>query len=229
MPAPLLDCLELGPSASQPAAASVIWLHGLGADGHDFAPIVPMLRMPSVRFVLPHAGTRPVTINGGFVMRAWYDILALDFSGVRESERHIRESAEQISALIERERLRGIPSERIALVGFSQGGAMALHVGVRERERLAGIAVLSGYLVLGGNTLPEERSAANSTTPMLFCHGSKDPVVPVFLGKAAHDQLKALDPERPLEWHDYPMGHEVCPEELTVIAKWLRACLGLGG
>lgn len=205
----------------------MIWLHGLGADGHDFAPIVPMLRMPSVRFVLPHAGTRPVTINGGFVMRAWYDILALDFSGVRESERDIRDSAEQISALIERERLRGTPSEKIAVVGFSQGGAMALHVGVRERERLAGIAVLSGYLVLGGKTLPEERSPANASTPMLFCHGSKDPVVPVFLGKAAHDQVKALDPTRPVEWHDYPMGHEVCPEELGVIGKWLRACLGL--
>jgi phospholipase/carboxylesterase len=229
VPAPLLDCLELGPSASQPAAASVIWLHGLGADGHDFAPIVPMLRMPSVRFVLPHAPTRPVTINGGFVMRAWYDILGLDFTGVRESERDIRDSAEHVSALIERERLRGTPSDKIALVGFSQGGAMALHVGVRERERLAGIGVLSGYMVLGGKSLPEERSTANSTTPALFCHGQQDPIVPVFLGKAAHDQLKALDPGRPLEWHDYPMGHEVCPEELAVIAKWLRACLGLGG
>jgi phospholipase/carboxylesterase len=228
VPAPLLDCLEFGPPASQAAPASVIWLHGLGADGHDFAPIVPMLRMPSVRFVLPHADTRPVTINGGFVMRAWYDILGLDFSGVRESERHIVESAEQISALIERERLRGTPSERIALVGFSQGGAMALHVGVRARERLAGIAMLSGYLLLGGKTLAAERDLANATTPVLICHGSRDPVVPVFLGKAAHDQLKALDPERPIEWHDYPMGHEVCPEEIAVIAKWLRGCLGLG-
>ncbi|MFV8750719.1 alpha/beta hydrolase [Nannocystaceae bacterium ST9] len=224
-----LDCLELGPPASQPAAASVIWLHGLGADGHDFAPIVPMLRMPSVRFVLPHAATRPVTINGGFVMRAWYDILALDFSGVRESERDIRASAIEIAALIERERQRGTPSDRIAIVGFSQGGAMAMHVGVRERETLAGIAVLSGYAVLGGKTLPEERSSTNAGTPTLFCHGRQDPVVPMFLGKAAHDQLKALDPGRPLEWHDYPMGHEVCPEELAVIAKWLRACLRLDG
>ena len=228
MPAPLLDCLEFGPSPREGAAASVIWLHGLGADGHDFAPIVPMLKLPSVRFVLPHAQTRPVTINGGFVMRAWYDILALDFSGVRESERDIRGSAEQISALIEREKLRGTPADKIVLVGFSQGGAMALHVGVRERETLAGIAVLSAYAVLGGKTLGAERNPANANTPMLICHGSKDPVVPMFLGKAAHDQMKALDPTRPLEWHDYPMGHEVCPEELAVIAKWLRACLGLG-
>jgi phospholipase/carboxylesterase len=188
-----------------------------------------MLRMPSVRFVLPHASTRPVTINGGFVMRAWYDILGLDFSGVRESERHIEESSEQIAALIERERQRGTPSEKIALIGFSQGGAMALHVGVRHHERLAGIGVLSGYLLLGGKTLAAERHPANANTPILICHGTRDPIVPVFLGKAAHDQLEALDPERPLEWHDYPMGHEVCNEELAVIARWLGECLGLDG
>lgn len=226
MTAPLLDCLEFGPPARE-AAASIIWLHGLGADGHDFAPIVPMLRMPNVHVVLPHASTRPVTINGGFVMRAWYDILALDFSGVRESERDIHSSTAQVLALIERERAAGVPSHKIALVGFSQGGAMALHVGLRAPETLAGIAVLSGYALLGGKTIADERSEANARTPTLVCHGSQDPIVPVFLGKAAHDQLRALDPERPLEWHDYPMGHEVCPEEIAVIARWLRGCLGL--
>jgi phospholipase/carboxylesterase len=221
----LLDCLEFGPPARS-AAGAVIWLHGLGADGHDFAPIIPMLRMPDVRFVLPHAATRPVTINGGFVMRAWYDILALDFSGVRESERDIQGSSAQIRALIERERASGLASERIALVGFSQGAAMALHVGVRAHERLAGIAVLSGYMLLGGKTLADERAPANATTPTLFCHGRHDPIVPMFLGKAAHDQLRALDAERPLAWHDYAMGHEVCNDEIAVIADFLRGCLG---
>lgn len=221
----LLDCLEFGPPARE-AAGAVIWLHGLGADGHDFAPIVPMLRLPNVRFVLPHASTRAVTINGGFRMRAWYDILALDFSGVRESERDIHDSTAQVRALIERERASGIASERIALVGFSQGAAMALHVGVRAHERLAGIAVLSGYMLLGGKTIADERSPINAATPTLFCHGRQDAIVPMFLGKAAHDQLRALDPARPLAWHDYAMGHEVCPEEIAVIAGWLRGCLG---
>jgi phospholipase/carboxylesterase len=200
-------------------------LHGLGADGHDFEPIPPLLGLPQVRFVLPHASHRPVTINGGYVMRAWYDILSLDFTGVRESERDIRESQAQIEALIKRENERGIPSEKIVLIGFSQGAAMALHVGLRWPERLAGIAVLSGYLLMG-DRVAEERSPANASTPMLFCHGSQDPIVPIWLGKAAYDQVAALDPERPMQWYDYPMPHAVCPEEIAEIARFLRERLG---
>lgn len=215
----LLDAIEIGPDAG--ATASVIWLHGLGADGHDFEPIPPLLGLPHVRFVLPHAPHRPVTINGGYVMRAWYDILSLDFSGVRESESDIRSSQAQIEALIRRENQRGIASERIVLIGFSQGAAMALHVGLRWPEQLAGVVVLSGYLLMG-DRLAQERSPANASTPLLFCHGSQDPIVPIWLGKAGYDQVAALDPERPMQWYDYPMQHAVCPEEIAEIARFLR-------
>ena len=217
----LLDCIEIGPEAGE-ANAAVIWLHGLGADGHDFEPIPPMLGLPKARFILPHAERRPVTINGGMVMRAWYDILSLDFTGVRESEPDIRRSQAQVEALIERERSRGVASERIVLVGFSQGGAMALHAGLRWRESLAGIIVLSAYLLMG-EQLAAEATDANASTPMLFCHGRQDPLVPIWLGKAAHDQVKALTPERAMQWYDYPMPHAVCPEELAEIARFLHA------
>jgi phospholipase/carboxylesterase len=217
----LLDCIEIGPAD---ARASVIWLHGLGADGHDFEPIPPLLGLPHVRFVLPHASMRPVTINGGYVMRAWYDILSLDFTGVREAESDIRQSQAQIEALIRRENQRGVASENIMLIGFSQGGAMALHVGLRWGETLAGIVVLSAYLLMG-DRVATEQSPANRHTPMLFCHGSQDPIVPVWLGKAAHDQVAALQPERPIQWFDYPMPHAVCPEELAEIARFLHAHL----
>jgi phospholipase/carboxylesterase len=217
-----LDAIELGPT--QPDS-TVIWLHGLGADGHDFEPVVPLLRLPKTRFVLPHAPMRPVTINGGFVMRAWYDILGLDFTGVRESERDVVASSREIAALIERERQRGIANQRIILVGFSQGGAMSLQVGLREQQPLGGIAALSAYLLFGGKTLATERSEANRATPVLCCHGSEDPIVPVWLGKAAYEQIRALDPERPIAWHEYRMGHSVCPEELAEIARWLHAIL----
>lgn len=229
-----LDSIEIGPSPNVTATASVIWLHGLGADGHDFEPIPPLLGLPHVRFILPHAEPRPVTINGRFVMRAWYDILSLDFAsrrsaadltGVRESEPDILRSQAQIEALIRRENQRGIPSERIVLIGFSQGGAMALHVGLRWPERLAGVVVLSAYLLMAERT-KTERNPANATTPMLFCHGSQDPIVPIWLGKAAHDQIAALDPERPIQWFDYPMPHAVCPEELAEIARFLRERIG---
>ncbi|PRQ04493.1 Carboxylesterase 2 [Enhygromyxa salina] len=220
----LLESIEIGPKGDA-AKASVIWLHGLGADGHDFEPIPPLLDLPHVRFILPHAARRPVTINNGFVMRAWYDILSLSFEGVRESESDIRASQAAIEALIQRERERGVPSEKIVLVGFSQGGAMALHVGLRWAEPLAGIVVLSAYLLMGDH-LAEEQSPANASTPMLFCHGRQDPMVPMFLGKAAHDQVQALQPERPISWFDYPMQHAVCPEELAEIARFLHAQIG---
>lgn len=220
----LLDCIEVGPAAGHEATASVIWLHGLGADGHDFEDIPALLGLPHVRFVLPHARTRPVTINGGYVMRAWYDILRLDFTGIRESEADIRASQAEIEALIRRENQRGIASERIVVIGFSQGGAMALHTGLRWPEALAGIVVLSAYLILG-DRVAAEASPANASTPLLFCHGSADPVVPVWLGKAAHDQIAALAPARPIQWFDYPMPHAVCQEELTEIARFLHARL----
>jgi phospholipase/carboxylesterase len=215
----LLDAIEIGP---KDATSSVIWLHGLGADGHDFEPIPPLLRLPKTRFVLPHADRRPVTINGRFVMRAWYDILSLDFTGVRESEADIRESQAQIEALIRHEIERGVPSNKVVLVGFSQGGAMALHVGLRYPETLAGIIVLSAYMLMG-DRVAAEQSPANTNTPILMCHGSQDPVVPIWLGKAAYDQVKALQPERSMEWFDYPMPHAVCPEELAEIARFLHA------
>ena len=218
----LLDAIEIGPAD---ANASVIWLHGLGADGHDFEPIPPLLRLPKARFILPHASKRPVTINGRFVMRAWYDILSLDFTGIRESESDIRESQAQIEALIRHEIERGVPSNRIVLVGFSQGGAMALHVGLRHAETLAGIIVLSAYMLMG-DRVADEQSPANTNTPMLMCHGSQDPVVPVWLGKAAYDQVVAMQPKRPIEWFDYPMPHAVCPEELAEIARFLHARIG---
>jgi phospholipase/carboxylesterase len=221
----LLESIEIGPKPGTTATASVIWLHGLGADGHDFEPIPPLLGLPHVRFVLPHAQPRPVTINNGFVMRAWYDILALDFTGVRESESDIRASQAQVEALIRRENERGIPSERIVMVGFSQGGAMALHVGLRWPERLAGIVGLSAYLIMA-DRLADERSPANASTPMLICHGSQDGVVPVWLGKAAFEQIATLDPERPITWRDYPMDHAVCPEEIAEIARFLHAQIG---
>ena len=219
----LLECIEIEASAGE-ARSSVIWLHGLGADGHDFESIPPMLGLPHTRFVLPHAPRRPVTINGGFVMRAWYDILALDFTGVRESATDIAASSAAVEALIKRERQRGIASESIVLVGFSQGAAMALHVGLGHGEPLAGIIALSGYLLLGGSQVAE-RSEATAATPMLVCHGQRDPVVPVWLGKAAYEQIAARDPEREIAWHDYPMEHAVCPEELAQVAAFLHRVL----
>jgi phospholipase/carboxylesterase len=219
----LLDAIEIAPKGAD-AKASVIWLHGLGADGHDFEPIPPLLGLPHVRFILPHAPVRPVTINGGFVMRAWYDILSLDFTGVRESETDIRQSQAQVEALIRREIERGVPSHKIALVGFSQGGAVALHVGLRFPETLAGIIVLSAYMLMSDHVAAEQ-SPANANTPILMCHGRQDPIVPIWLGKAAHDQVQALQPGRAIQWFDYPMQHAVCPEELAEIARFLHARL----
>ena len=223
----LLECIEIGPkpNSADAATSAVIWLHGLGADGSDFESIPPKLGLARTRFILPHSQRRPVTINGGMVMRAWYDILSLDFTGVRESESDIRESQAQIEALIRRERERGIPSEKIVLVGFSQGGAVALHTGLRWHEPLAGIVVLSAYMLMGDH-VAQEATPANAATPMLFCHGNQDPMVPMWLGKAAHDQVAAMQPERTIEWYDYPMPHAVCPEELAEIARFLHARIG---
>jgi phospholipase/carboxylesterase len=223
----LLPCVEIEPREARVIArASVIWLHGLGADGHDFEPIVPMLHTRAVRYVFPHAPSLPVTINGGMVMPAWYDIRSLDFEAPdREDEAQIAESARQIELLVARERLRGIASDRIVIAGFSQGGALAIHVAARHRQTLSGLVVLSGYLVCA-DRFEAERSAENRELPVLQCHGRFDDVVPIAAGRDAHAELqRTATPGTPLAWHDYTMGHEVCPEELDVIGAWLRARL----
>jgi len=214
----LLPSVEIDPPGRPEGV--VVWLHGLGADGHDFEPIVPILGLPRARFVFPHAPAMPVTINGGMVMPAWYDIVAIGGGADREPD--VRRSAAQIRALVEREE-QSVPADRIILAGFSQGAAMALHVGTRYPRGLRGIMVLSGYEVLARLREPEE-TIANRTTPMLFCHGTADPVVPIAAGRLAYDAHAR--PDRPTEWHEFPVGHEVSPSELTVIRQWLGARFG---
>lgn len=216
----LLPCVEV-PSQT-PATASVVWMHGLGADGHDFEPIVPHLRLPHVRFVFPNAPAIPVTINGGYVMPAWYDIRSLDLNpgtGTREDPDQILRSAAAITAILEREIQRGIPSERIVLAGFSQGGAMALHVATRYPKRLAGFMVLSAYELLRG-TLSAQQTDANLDTPALFCHGRHDPMVPMFAGQAACESVRREG--RDVRWYDFPIAHEVSIAEIQTIGSWLH-------
>ena len=208
-------------TAASPTHA-VIWLHGLGADGHDFAPIVPELVQPGwppLRFVFPHAPVRPVTINGGMPMRAWYDIKGMDIVDKQDAE-GTGASVGEVDALIAREAERGIPASRIILAGFSQGGAIALAAGVRHAEALAGIVALSAYLPLA-ETTEAERHAANTKTPIFWGHGRADPVVPMPLGQMSRDTLQTLG--YAVEWHDYPMGHQVCAEEIADLAHWLGA------
>ena len=204
--------------------AAVIWLHGLGADGHDFEPIVPELVQRSeraLRFVFPHAPMRRVTLNAGYVMRAWYDIIAIDRRAA-EDESGMRASQALITELIRRENARGIATERIVLAGFSQGGAMALYSGTRYAERLAGIIGLSCYQLLAGR-FAAERNPANQATPIFLAHGTEDPVVPPALGEATCQQLQAAG--YTVEWHAYSMPHSVCPQEVADIAAWLRRVL----
>jgi phospholipase/carboxylesterase len=199
---------------------SILWLHGLGADGNDFAPIVPALvdpAWPPLRFVFPHAPVRPVTINNGMSMRAWYDIAAFDLNA-RQDEAGMRASIGEVETLIEREHSRGMPSERILLAGFSQGGAIALAAGLRHPQKLAGIIALSTYLPLHA-ALAGERSAANAATPVFWGHGSVDPVVVLQRGVDSRDLLQSLG--YALEWHTYPMAHAVCPEEIGDLRHWL--------
>jgi phospholipase/carboxylesterase len=213
----LLPTVEAGPEAE--AQGSVVWLHGLGADGHDFEGLVPLLGLPRVRFVFPHAPVRGVTINGGLLMRAWYDIVRFDANEGGEEPSHVRASAELVEALLARERERGLPSTRTVLAGFSQGGAMALHVGLRHAEPLAGIMVLSGYEVVR-DTRAEEAGAANRATPLLFAHGRFDPLVPIGRARRSYEALAAEG--RPVEWHEYGMGHEVCADEVSQVRDWLH-------
>lgn len=218
----LLDCVEhqTGPQPTH----SVIWLHGLGADGHDFAPIVPELRLPAslaIRFVFPHATIQPVTINGGMAMRSWYDILTPNLVK-REDEAGIRASEQAIHALIARENARGVPSSRIVLAGFSQGCAMTLHTGIRFKEKLAGLMGLSGYLPLI-DMAAQERHSANAATPIFLAHGTHDPVVT--LERAEASRAKLLDLGYQVQWHTYPMPHSVCAQEIDDISKFLQSVL----
>lgn len=213
------DGIELE-TGSEPRG-SVIWLHGLGADGHDFEAVVPELVRPgerALRFILPHAPVRPVTINGGMRMRAWYDIVGFDRHAAQD-EAGIRASAAAIDALIRRENARGVASERIVLAGFSQGGAMALFAGTRSAQKLAGIIGLSCYMLLG-STLAAERSAENQSTPILLAHGVRDPVVDVRLGEETRRVLETAG--YAVSWHAYPIPHSVSAEELSDVGLWLR-------
>lgn len=202
--------------------ATVIWLHGLGADGHDFEPIVPELGLQdrSIRFVFPHAPIRAVTINGGMRMPAWYDIK--DSAIRREDESGVRESQAEIEALIARERARGVPASRMVLAGFSQGGAIALQTALRHPDRLAGVLALSTYLPLA-DKLGSESSPANRDLPIFMAHGTEDPVIPISRAQTSRRELTDLG--FPVEWHEYRMPHSVCMEELVDISTWLRAAL----
>lgn len=209
--------LDTGPNPT----VSVIWLHGLGADGNDFVPIVRELDLrgcPPIRFVFPHAPTMPVTVNGGYVMRAWYDILGTDIVQGQD-EAGLRRSQTMVEQLIAREKARGIPAEKIVLAGFSQGCAMTLQTGLRHPEKLAGLLCLSGYLPIY-EKVPAERHAANKDTPIFMAHGQQDPIVPFQAAALSRDFLRAL--EYQVEWHEYPMPHSVCPEEVEDIGNWLQ-------
>lgn len=217
-----LDAIEL--QTRPDADATVVVLHGLGADGYDFVPIVKELEtlgVPPARFVFPHAPTMPVTINGGYVMRAWYDILGTDLVR-REDEAGLRSSQAAIEALLGREMARGIAPGRIVLAGFSQGGAVTLQVGLRQTEPLAGLVVLSSYLPLAAQAAAERHEGSRSV-PIFMAHGTQDPVVPLARGTAARDQLQQLG--YAVEWHEYPMPHSVCAEEVEAIAAFLRRVL----
>ncbi|GLQ88420.1 alpha/beta hydrolase [Dyella flagellata] len=216
--------MSLLPAVENETAAnplySIIWLHGLGADGHDFAPIVPELvspDWPALRFVFPHAPVRPVTINNSMAMRAWYDIYSFE-PGAPQDEQGTREAITQVEALIAREHERGVPSERILLAGFSQGGAIALAAGLRHARKLAGVIALSTYLPIA-HTLAGERSAANTGVPIFWGHGSFDPVVVLQRGVDSRTALEALGYK--VDWHTYPMPHAVHPEEIADLRRWI--------
>jgi phospholipase/carboxylesterase len=219
----VLDCVEV--LTSPAPTASVLWLHGLGADGYDFVPLVRELEgngAPRLRYVFPHAPMIPVTINNGFVMRAWYDIRTADLAH-REDEGGIRASQAAVEDLIEREVGRGIGRERIVLAGFSQGAAITLQAGLRQAAPVAGLVALSGYLPLAEH-FAAERHPASARVPILMAHGRDDPVVPIARATRSRDLLVSLGYD--VRWHDYPMPHSVCAEEIEAIARFLRDRLG---
>ena len=216
----LPDCVEVNSGATP--VGSVIWLHGLGADGHDFEPIVPELRLPAdlpLRFVFPHAPMRPVTINGGMVMRAWYDIVTLDAEGRADAD-GVRESTAILEALIAREIERGIPAQKIVIAGFSMGGAIAINTALHTAHELAGLMALSTYLPLPGDV---EGSGGSRELPVFMAHGSFDPMVPMQWGRISAQKLEETGFS--VEWRDYPMAHAVCPQEIADIAAWLQRVL----
>jgi phospholipase/carboxylesterase len=217
-----LETIEIETGANPSAA--IIWLHGLGADGNDFVPIVDELALPvgtDIRFVFPHAPMIPVTVNNGYVMRAWYDI---SFDGMerRPDAAGIRSSQAEIEKLIAREKARGIPANRIVLAGFSQGGAITLQTGLRHTEPLAGLMVLSSYLPLA-TTLAAEAAPANAKVPIFMAHGRHDPMIAIGLAERSVAQLSALG--YAIEWHDYPMQHAVCAQQIADIGRWLGKIL----
>jgi phospholipase/carboxylesterase len=217
-----LETVELTTGADP--VGSVIWLHGLGADGHDFEPIVPELHLPAslpLRFVFPHAPVRPVTINGGMSMRAWYDIYSLDAEG-RADEAGVRESGELLQALIEQQKTLGIPSDKIVLAGFSQGGAIAMHTALRSKEKLAGLMALSTYLPLHSKfeqEVVDDASCGDTSLPIFMAHGSFDPVLTIDRGQSSAELLRKHG--FTVDWHEYPMAHQVCMEEIKDIRDWL--------
>ncbi|MEB0136348.1 dienelactone hydrolase family protein [Actimicrobium sp. CCC2.4] len=222
MTPPLLDCIILDTSPAPTAA--VIWLHGLGADGNDFAPVVEELDLtgcPGIRFVFPHAPTMPVTVNNGYVMRAWYDILGTDLVR-REDEAGLRKSQAAIEQLIAQQTAAGIPASRIVLAGFSQGCAMTLQTGLRHPKQLAGLLCLSGYVPLNAK-LAEERHPANQHTPIFLAHGRSDPVIPFARAEQSRDLLLSLG--YAVDWQAYPMQHSLCPQEIKDIGAWFQKTL----
>jgi len=220
LPSPL-EALEIETGTAP--RSSVIWLHGLGADGHDFEPIVGELDLPAepIRFVFPHAPTQPVTINGGMVMRAWYDIVSADLSR-REDADGVRASQKLLEALIAREMTRGTPADRIVVAGFSQGGAIALQTGLRHAQRLAGIMALSTYVPII-DSVAAEANAATRDIPIFYAHGTNDPVITIDRAERSRDVLATLG--YAVEWHAYAMPHSVCPQEIHDIGAWLRRVL----
>lgn len=217
----LLKFIEIG---NPQADKCVIWLHGLGANGHDFEPIVPELNLPedhNIRFIFPHAPELPVTVNAGMVMPAWYDVYSMSFTN-HEDENGIRKSAARITQLIEQETKRGIKTNKIVLAGFSQGGAIALYTALRHPEPLAGIMALSTYLPLV-KQFNDERHEANQNIPIIMCHGSHDPVVPFSLGDDSHYFLEQAG--YTIDWYSYPMQHSVCPDEIKNISQWIQKIL----
>ncbi|MCV6611912.1 MAG: alpha/beta hydrolase [Amphritea sp.] len=222
MSAELLPCIEIEPN--QPACASVIWMHGLGADGSDFEPVVPALELPEslpVRFVFPNAPHQPVTVNGGWVMPAWYDILEMNIER-KIDVNGLLDSCRQIEALIAREIERGIPAERIVLAGFSQGGAVAYQTALCYPQRLAGLLTLSTY-VATADLISADRSAANQDLPVLIAHGEHDDVVPMSLGTQAVNLLESMNYQP--QWQTWPIDHSLCLEEVQAIGRWLQAVL----
>jgi phospholipase/carboxylesterase len=223
----LPQTVEIEPSGA--TMGSVIWLHGLGADGHDFEPVVAELRLPeslNLRFVFPHAPVRPVTLNGGMRMRAWYDIVSLERSGPQD-ELGIRESSALLEGLIERERSRGIDNDRVVVAGFSQGGAIALHTALRHQQKLAGLMALSSWLPLGNffaaEVIDNDKSQSRDL-PVFMAHGTFDPMLPVSMGKQSKAALESAGYR--VEWHEYPMAHAVCGEEILAIRNWLLSVYG---